>query len=227
MNLNLLVALVVVSGREPLKFAPETIDNLVVGYGTNSHSYIFYNKSNISIVESSDVKFDASNGSQVEQVHLNDLVDNNHSQAIKGESLGDILISSNPMEEKVFASSSRQVKSCTPPRPNINYKSKDRFIIKIKDKLNVDLKYQVMRMINLLISLCATLQPRNVTLNNTIGSLSNGVSTNSRLVKFCEHRALFRMLNLLRQTRLWKIRNGWMQCTESSITSPTPSVGHL
>ena len=56
------------------KFAPKVDEGFLLGYGTNEHAYRVFNKTTGCVEITVDVKFDESNGSQVEQVDKN-LVD--------------------------------------------------------------------------------------------------------------------------------------------------------
>ena len=56
------------------KFAPKVNEGFLLSYGTNEHAYRVFNKTTGVVETTVDVKFDESNGSQVEQVDMN-LVD--------------------------------------------------------------------------------------------------------------------------------------------------------
>jgi hypothetical protein len=60
---------------EKSKFAPKAVEGFLLGYYSNTRAYRVFNKS-IGLVEvSCDIVFDETNGSQVEQVDLNELDD--------------------------------------------------------------------------------------------------------------------------------------------------------
>ena len=48
------------------KFAPKSHEGFLLGYGSNSHPYRVYNNFTLKVEETVDVKFDESNGSQVD-----------------------------------------------------------------------------------------------------------------------------------------------------------------
>ena len=48
------------------KFAPKSHEGFLLGYGSNSHTYRVYNNFTRKVEDTVDVKFDESNGSQVE-----------------------------------------------------------------------------------------------------------------------------------------------------------------
>jgi hypothetical protein len=57
------------------KFAPKYLEASLLGYDSNTRSYRVFNKSTGCVEVSCDVVFDGTNGSQVEQVDLNELDD--------------------------------------------------------------------------------------------------------------------------------------------------------
>jgi hypothetical protein len=71
------------------KFAPKSHEGFLLGYGSNSHTYRVYNNFTRKVEETVDVKFDESNGSQVEQIPL-DAGDKDPSKAIQYLSIGKI-----------------------------------------------------------------------------------------------------------------------------------------
>ena len=92
------------------KFAPKSHEGFLLGYGSNTHTYHVYKNCTRKVEETVDVKFDESNGSQVEQLPI-DVGDKDRSEAIQDLSIGKI----HPMEVKestlsvqVGASTSRQ-----------------------------------------------------------------------------------------------------------------------
>ena len=79
----------------------------LLGYGSNSHTYHVYNNFTRKVEETVDVKFDESNGSQVEKLSI-DVGDKDPSEAIQDLSIGKI----RPTEVKE-SSSSVQVEAST------------------------------------------------------------------------------------------------------------------
>jgi hypothetical protein len=55
------------------KFTPKVIEGFLLGYDTNTKAYSVFNKSSGLVEVSSDVVFDETNGSQREQVDLDDI----------------------------------------------------------------------------------------------------------------------------------------------------------
>jgi hypothetical protein len=60
------------NGRKT-KFAPKTIEGFLLGYDSNTRAYRVFNKSSGLVEVSCDVVFDETNGSQVEQVDLDEI----------------------------------------------------------------------------------------------------------------------------------------------------------
>src|SRR5688572_9257292 len=57
------------------KFAPKTVEGFLLGYDSNTRAYRVFNKSTGLVEVSCDIVFDETNGSQVEQVDLDELDD--------------------------------------------------------------------------------------------------------------------------------------------------------
>jgi hypothetical protein len=57
------------------KFAPEAVEGFLLGYDSNTRAYRVFNKSSGLVEVSCDIVFDETNGSQVEQVDLDELDD--------------------------------------------------------------------------------------------------------------------------------------------------------
>jgi hypothetical protein len=102
------------------KFAPKADEGFLLGYGTNEHAYRVFNKTSGCVEVTVDVKFDESNGSQVEQVE-NDLVGNEEppNQSILKMGLGEVRPHEDQEEEQAETQSP---KIC----PNVNSSSSTR-----------------------------------------------------------------------------------------------------
>jgi hypothetical protein len=57
------------------KFAPKAVEGFLLGYDPNTRTYRVFNKSTGLVEVSCDIVFDDTNGSQVEQVDLDELDD--------------------------------------------------------------------------------------------------------------------------------------------------------
>ena len=73
------------------KFAPKTVEGFLLGYDSNTRAYRVFNKSSGLVEVSCDVVFDETNGSQVEQVDLDELDDEEAPcVALRNMSIGDV-----------------------------------------------------------------------------------------------------------------------------------------
>jgi hypothetical protein len=73
------------------KFAPKAVQGLLLGYDSNTRAYRVFNKSTGLVEVSCDIVFDDTNGSQVEQVDLDELDDEEAScVALRNMSIGDV-----------------------------------------------------------------------------------------------------------------------------------------
>jgi hypothetical protein len=73
------------------KFAPKAVEGFLRGYDSNTRAYRVFNKSTGLVEASCDIVFDETNGSQVEQVDLDELDDEEAScVALRNMSIGDV-----------------------------------------------------------------------------------------------------------------------------------------
>jgi hypothetical protein len=73
------------------KFAPKAVEGFSLGYDSNTRAYRVFNKSTGLIEVSCDIVFDETNGSQVEQVDLDELDDEEAPcVALRNMSIGDV-----------------------------------------------------------------------------------------------------------------------------------------
>jgi hypothetical protein len=73
------------------KFAPKAVEGFLLGYDSNTRAYRVFNKSTELVEVSCDIVFDETNGSQVEQVDLDDLDDEETPcVALRNMSIGDV-----------------------------------------------------------------------------------------------------------------------------------------
>jgi hypothetical protein len=76
---------------EKSKFAPKAVEGFLLGYGSNTRAYRVFNQSTGLVEVSCDIVFDETNGSQVEQVDLDELDDEEAlCVALKNMSIGDV-----------------------------------------------------------------------------------------------------------------------------------------
>jgi hypothetical protein len=73
------------------KFAPKAVEGFLLGYDSNTRAYRVFNKSTELVEVSCDIVFDETNGSQVEQVDLDELDDEEAPcVALRNMSIGDV-----------------------------------------------------------------------------------------------------------------------------------------
>jgi hypothetical protein len=73
------------------KFAPKVVEGFLLGYDSNTRAYRVFNKSTGLVEVSCDIVFDETNGSQVEQVDLDELDDEEAPCiALRNMSIGDV-----------------------------------------------------------------------------------------------------------------------------------------
>jgi hypothetical protein len=73
------------------KFAPKAVEVVLLGYNSNTRAYRVFNKSTGLVEVSCDIVFDETNGSQVEQVDLDELDDEEASCVVlRNMSIGDV-----------------------------------------------------------------------------------------------------------------------------------------
>jgi hypothetical protein len=82
--------ILVKTGRKS-KFAPKAVEGFLLGYDSNTRAYRVFNKSTGLVEVSCDIVFDETNGSQVEQVDLDELDDEEAPcVALRNMSIGDM-----------------------------------------------------------------------------------------------------------------------------------------
>jgi hypothetical protein len=73
------------------KFAPKAVEGFLLGYDSNTRAYRVFNKSTGLVEVSYDIVFDETNGSQVEQIDLDELDDEEAPCiALRNMSIGDV-----------------------------------------------------------------------------------------------------------------------------------------
>jgi hypothetical protein len=73
------------------KFAPKVVEGFLLGYDSNTRAYRVFNKSTGLVEVSCEIMFDETNGSQVEQVDLDELDDEEAPcVALRNMSIGDV-----------------------------------------------------------------------------------------------------------------------------------------
>jgi hypothetical protein len=72
------------------KFAPKVVEGFLLGYDSNTRAYRVFNKSTGLVEVSCDIVFDETNGSQVEQVDLDELDEEAPCVALRNMSIRDV-----------------------------------------------------------------------------------------------------------------------------------------
>jgi hypothetical protein len=82
------------------KFAPKAIEGFLLGYDSNTRAYKVFNKSTRLVEVYCDIVFDETNGSQVEQVDLDELDDEEAPcVSLRNMSIGDVCPKDNDQGE--------------------------------------------------------------------------------------------------------------------------------
>jgi hypothetical protein len=96
------------------KFAPKAVEGFLLGYDSNSRAYRVFNKSSGLVEVSCDIVFDETNGSQVEQVYLDEIGDEEAPcVALRNMSIADV----SPKESKEPPHAQDQPSSSTQASP--------------------------------------------------------------------------------------------------------------
>jgi hypothetical protein len=182
------------------KFAPKAVEGFLLGYGSNTRAYRVFNISSGLVEVFCDIVFDETNGSQVEQVDLDDLDDEEAPcVALSNMSIGDVCPkeSEEPSQTQDQPSSSNQASPPTQDEDQAQddededqedepaqeedidrggdedneYKEDDQ---EIKDqRLPHPRVHQAIQ--------------RDHPVNSILGDIHKGVTTRSQVAHFCEH----------------------------------------
>jgi hypothetical protein len=171
---------ILVKKRRHSKFAPKAVEGFLLGYDSNTKVYKVFNKTLRLVEFYSDIVFDETNGSPREQADLDDVdEDEVPTVAIRTMAIGDV----RPQEpqEQDQPSSSVLVQPPTQDDEQVPqgerqdqggaHEEQDK-----EEEASQVLPPQVWTMIQ-----------RNHPVDQILGDISKGVTTRSRLAKFCEH----------------------------------------
>jgi hypothetical protein len=126
MNSSPVKSFIVVKRGRKSKFAPKAVEGFLLGYDSNTRAYRVINKSTGLVEVSCDIVFDETNGSQVEQVDLDELDDEEAPcVALRNMSIGDVCPKESeepPHAQYQPSSSSMQV---SPPTQDDNQAQND------------------------------------------------------------------------------------------------------
>jgi hypothetical protein len=182
------------------KFAPKAVEGFLLGYDSNTRAYKVFNKSTGLVEVSCDIVFDETNGSQVEQVDLDELDDEEAPcVALRNMSIGDVCPkkSEEPPQTQDKPSSSMQASPPTqdedqaqedenedqddepPQEEDIDQGGDEDNDDKEDDQEIRDQRPPHPRVHQEI--------QRDHPVNSIIGDIHKGVTTRSRVAHFCEH----------------------------------------
>jgi hypothetical protein len=163
-----------------LKFAPKDVEVFLLGYDSNTKAYRVFNKSSGLVEVSSGVVFDKTNGSPREQVDLDDVdEDEVPTAAMRTMVIGDVR--PREQQEQDQPSSSTLVH---PPTQDGEQVPQDEGLDQGGAHGEHDKEEEAQQAPPTQVR--ATIQ-RNHLVDQILGDISKGVTTRSRLAKFCEH----------------------------------------
>jgi hypothetical protein len=182
------------------KFAPKAVEGFLLGYDSNTRAYRVFNKSTGLVEVSCDIVFDEISGSQVEQVDLDEL-DNEEAPyvALRKMSIGDVCPkeSEEPPQTQDQPSSSMQASPPTqdedqaqddededqedePPQEEDVDQGGDEDDHDKQDDQEIMDQLPPHRRVHQAFQ-------RDHPVNSILGDIHKGVTTRSRVVHFCEH----------------------------------------
>jgi hypothetical protein len=183
-------------GRK-FKFAPKNVEGFLLGYDSNTRAYRVFNKSSGQVEVSCDIVFDETNGSQVEQVDLDEIGDEEAlCVALRNMSIGDVCPkeSEEPPQTQDQPSSSMQV---SPPTQNEdeaqNDEGENQEVEPPQEERNDqggdthdqdEEEEQATRPPHPRVHQAIQ---RDHPVNTILGDIQKGVTTRSRVAHFCEH----------------------------------------
>jgi hypothetical protein len=162
------------------KFAPKAVKGFLLGYDSNTKAYRVFNKSSGLVEVSSDVVFDETNGSPREQVDLDDIYEDEvPTAAMRTMAIGDV----RPQEpqEQDQPSSSTLVH---PPTQDEEQAPQEEWLDHGGAHEEHDKEEEAPQVSPT--QVWSTIE-RNHPVDQILGDISKGVTTRSRLAKFCEH----------------------------------------
>jgi hypothetical protein len=180
------------------KFAAKAVEGFLLGYNSNTRAYRVFNKSTGLVEVSCDIVFDETNGSQVEQVDLDELDDKEAPCiALRNMSIGDVCPkeSEEPPQAQDQPSSSMQASPPTQDEeqaqddenqkdePSQEEDNDQRGDDHDKDK-EYEQEIQGQRPPHPRVHQAIQ---RDHPVNSILGDIHKGVTTRSRVAHFCEH----------------------------------------
>jgi transposase InsO family protein len=180
------------------KFARKTVEGFLLGNDSNTRAYRIFNKSTGLVEVFCDIMFDETNGSQVEQVDLDEL-DNEEASCVvlRNMSIGDVCPKEfeEPTQAQDQPSSSMQASPPTqdedqaqddedqedePPQEEYNDQGGDQVNKDKEDEQEIQGQRSPHPRVHQAIQ-------RDHPINSILGDIHKGVTTRSRVAHFCEH----------------------------------------
>jgi hypothetical protein len=175
------------------KFAPKAVEGFLLGYDSNTRAYRVFNKSTGLVEVSCDIVFDETNGSQVEQVDLDELDDEEAPGiTLRNMSIGDVCPkeSEEPPQAQDQPSSSIQA---SPPTQDENEDQDDEPPQEedtdqggVEDDQDKEDDQEIQDERSSHPRVHQAIQ-RDHPVNSILGDIHKGVTTRSRVAHFCEH----------------------------------------
>jgi hypothetical protein len=179
------------------KFAPKAVEGFLLGYDSSTRAYRVFNKSSGLVEVSCDIVFDETNGSQVEQVDLNEIGDEEAPcVALRNMSIGDVCPkeSKKPPHAQDQPSSSMQASPPTQDEDETqNDEGKDQEVEPPQEESNDqggdahDQDEEDEQAIRPPQPRVHQAIQRDHPVNTILGDIQKGVTTRSRVAHFCEH----------------------------------------
>jgi hypothetical protein len=160
------------------KFAPKAVEGFLLGYDWNTRAYRVFNKSTGLVEVSCDIVFDETNGSQVEQVDLDELDDEEASCiALRNMSIGDVC----PQEPEEPSQAQDQPSSSIQASQEEGIdQGGDEVDQEKEDEQEIQDQRPPHPRVHQAIQ-------RDHPVNSILGDIQKGITTQSRVAHFCEH----------------------------------------
>jgi hypothetical protein len=180
------------------KFAPKAVEGFLLGYDSNTRAYRVFNKSTGLVEVSCDIVFDETNGSQVEQVDLDELDDEEAlCVALRNMYIGDVCPkeSEEPTQSQDQPSSSKQASPPTQDEDEAreeededqdNEPPQEEEIDQGGDDNNEEDEQEIQDQRLPHPRVHQAIQ-RDHPVNSILGDIHKGVTTRSRVAHFCEY----------------------------------------
>jgi hypothetical protein len=181
------------------KFAPKAVEGFLLGYDSNTRAYRVFNKSTGLVEVSCDIVFDETNGSQMEQVDLDELDDEEAScVALRNMSIGDVcpkeseeppqtqdqpsssMQGSPPTQDEEQAQDDDEDQEDEPPQEEDNDQRGDQVNKDKEDEQEIQGQRPSHPRVHQAIQ-------RDHHVNSILEDIHKGVTTRSRVAHFCEH----------------------------------------